>query len=64
MIIVRFGYMGGNEYGIGGECADTNDFYAFLSWGWPVGIMIFTGITLTAFGVACLFRVISNKRSA
>ena len=49
--------------GIGGEWPDTNDFYAFLSWGWPVGIMIFTGITLTAFGVACLFRVISNKRS-
>ena len=49
--------------GIGGEWPDTNDFYAFLSWGWPVGIMIFMGITLTAFGVACLFRVISNKRS-
>ena len=49
--------------GIGGEWPDTNDFYAFLSWGWPVGIMIFAGITLTAFGVACLFRAISNKRS-
>ena len=49
--------------GIGGEWPDTNDFYAFLSWGWPVGILIFAGITLTAFGVACLFRVISNKRS-
>ena len=49
--------------GIGGEWPDTNDFYAFLSWGWPVGILIFMGITLTAFGVACLFRVISNKRS-
>ena len=49
--------------GIGGKWPDTNDFYAFLSWGWPVGIMIFAGITLTAFGVACLFRGISNKRS-
>ena len=49
--------------GIGGEWPDTNDFYAFLSWGWPVGILIFMGITLTAFGVASLFRVISNKRS-
>ena len=47
--------------GIGGEWPDTNDFYAFLSWGWPVGIMIFAGITLTAFGVACIFRVINNK---
>ena len=49
--------------GIGGPWPYTNDFYAFLSWGWPVGIGIFAAITLTAFGVACLFRVISNKRA-
>lgn len=49
--------------GIGGPWPDTNDFYAFLSWGWPVGIGIFAGITITAFAVACLFRVISNRCS-
>ena len=49
--------------GMGGQWPDTNDFYAFLSWGWPVGIVIFAAITLTAFGVACVFRAISNKRS-
>ena len=49
--------------GIGGEWPDTNDFYAFLSWGWPVGIMIFAVITLTSFGAACIFRVISNKKN-
>ena len=49
--------------GMGGEWPDTNDFYAFLSWGWPVGIAIFACITLAAFGVACLFRWISNKRA-
>ena len=49
--------------GIGGPWPDTNDFYAFLSWGWPVGIGIFAGITLSAFAVACLFRVISNRCS-
>ncbi len=48
--------------GIGGPWPDTNDFYGFLNWGWPVGIAIFTGIPLTAFAVACLFRLISNKR--
>ena len=48
--------------GIGGPWPDTNDFYAFLSWGWPVGIAIFTGIPLTAFAVACIFRAVSNKR--
>ena len=49
--------------GIGGKWPDTNDFYAFLNWGWSVGIMIFAGITLSAFAAACLFRAISNKRS-
>ena len=49
--------------GMGGEWPDTNDFYAFLSWGWPVGILIFASITLSAFGSACLFRFISNKSS-
>ena len=48
--------------GIGGAWPDTNDFYGFLNWGWPVGIAIFTVIPLTAFGVACIFRAISNKR--
>ena len=49
--------------GIGGPWPDTNDFYAFLSWGWPAGIAIFAVITLSAFAVACVFRAVSNKRS-
>ncbi len=50
--------------GIGGPWPDTNDFYAFLSWGWPMGIAIFAVITILAFAVACVFRAVSNKRSA
>lgn len=50
--------------GIGGPWPDTNDFYAFLSWGWPAGIAIFAVITLLAFAAACIFRAVSNKRSA
>ncbi len=49
--------------GIGGPWPNTNDFYAFLSWGWPAGIGIFAGITLTSFAVACLFRTVSNRRA-
>lgn len=49
--------------GIGGPWPYTNDFYAFLSWGWPVGIGIFAVITLMAFAVACIFMAVSNKRS-
>jgi len=48
--------------GMGGPWPYTNDFYAFLSWGWPVGIMIMAAITLLAFAVACFFRYVSNKR--
>lgn len=49
--------------GIGGPWPDTNDFYAFLSWGWPAGIAIFAVITLLAFAVACILRAVSNKRA-
>lgn len=49
--------------GIGGPWPNTNDFYAFLSWGWPVGIVILFAITLSSFAVACIFRAISNKRA-
>ena len=49
--------------GIGGPWPDTNNFYAFLSWGWPVGIAIFAVITLSAFAVACIFRAVSNRRT-
>lgn len=48
--------------GMGGPWPYTNDFYAFLSWGWPVGILIFASISMLAFGVSCIFRKISNKR--
>ncbi len=48
--------------GIGGPWPGTNDFYAFLSWGWPVGILIFAVITGSAFAVACIFRKINNGR--
>ena len=49
--------------GVGGPWPYTNDFYAFLSWGWPVGIAIFASITLLAFAAACVFRIVSNKTS-
>ena len=49
--------------GMGGPWPDSNDFYAFLSWGWGIGIVIFMSITLLAFGVACIFRSISNRRA-
>lgn len=50
--------------GIGDPWPDSNDFYGFLTWGWGVGIAIFFGVPLLSFGIACIFRLISNKRAA
>lgn len=47
--------------GVGGPWPDSNDFYGFLNWGYPVGMCIFAGITLVAFGISCLLRKISNS---
>ena len=50
--------------GVGGPWPDTNDFYGFLNWGYPVGICIFIGITLLAFSVSLIFRYLGNKLNA
>jgi hypothetical protein len=50
--------------GIGGPWPYTNDFYGFLNWGWGGGIAIFFGVPLLSFGIACIFRAVSNKRAA
>ena len=49
--------------GVGGPWPDSNDFYAFLSWGWQMGMMIFAAIVLLAFIIACIFRAINNSRA-
>lgn len=39
-----------------GKWPDTNDWYGFLNWGYPVGIVIFAAIVLMDFGMAVLLR--------
>ena len=46
--------------GIGGEYPNTNDFYLFLNWGWGVGMIIFAGIVVITFGIACLLRALNK----
>ncbi len=63
-LLYGFGYLGNLLInGIGGPWPDTNDFYGFVNWGYPVGILIFISITLIAFAVACIFRKINNRRA-
>jgi uncharacterized protein (DUF486 family) len=42
-----------------GEWPDTNDWYGFLNWGWPVGIAIFVFVILLNWGVAVLLRFLN-----
>lgn len=44
-----------------GEWPDTNDWYGYLNWGYPIGALIFLISTVATWLVACLLRWISNK---
>ena len=43
-----------------GEWPDTNDWYGFLNWGYPIGILIFAMVVLMDFGIAALLRFLNN----
>lgn len=47
-----------------GVWPDTNDWYGFLNWGYPVGFAIFGVIILMNWGIACLLRFVNNILSA
>ncbi|MCR4787569.1 MAG: hypothetical protein K5888_03190 [Lachnospiraceae bacterium] len=44
-----------------GQWPDTNDWYGFLNWGFPVGIGIFAFVVLLDFAMACLLRFINHR---
>ncbi|MBR6403459.1 MAG: hypothetical protein IKS48_08775 [Eubacterium sp.] len=39
-----------------GEWPDSNDWYGFLNWGYPVGFGIFVGIVIMNWLIACVLR--------
>ena len=43
-----------------GEWPNTNDWYGFMNWGAIPAALIFSGIVLTDWGVACLLRWINR----
>ena len=43
-----------------GEWPDTNDWYGFLNWGFPIGIVIFAVIVLMDFGMAALLKALNS----
>ena len=46
--------------GMGGRYPSNNDFYMFLRWGWGVAFLIFVGIILLSFGIACLLSTVNG----
>ena len=55
-------YMLNNLINGTGVYPNTNDWYGFLLWGWPVGIVIFIGIAGLAFGMGLLIRGLIKLR--
>ena len=43
-----------------GEWPDTNDWYGFLNWGYPIGFAIFAFIILMNWGMAVLLRLCNS----
>ena len=43
-----------------GEWPDTNDWYGFLNWGFPVGIAIFAFVVLMNFVIAVILRALNG----
>lgn len=54
-------YLGNNMINGIGEWPHTNDFYGFLNWGLPVGLLIFAFIMLAIWGIACALRAVRKK---
>ncbi len=44
-----------------GKWPDTNDWYGFLNWGFPVGICIFAAVVIINWIVAVILRGLYNK---
>jgi len=44
-----------------GEWPDTNDFYGFLNWGLPIGLVIFAVLMLATWGIACALRAVRRR---
>lgn len=43
-----------------GVWPDTNDWYGFLNWGWPVGLAIFLFVIVLDWAIACLLRFLND----
>ena len=45
-----------------GTWPDTNDWYGFLNWGYPIGMLIFAGICFLGWLLGKIIRVVQNRK--
>jgi len=45
-----------------GTWPETNDWYGFLNWGYPVGMLIFAGICFLGWALGRLIRAVQRRR--
>ena len=57
-------YLANNVINGRGEWPDTNDWYSFLAWGYPVGIVIFVIICLVTWLIGFAMRKAGSRRRA
>ena len=60
-LIYGIGYLANILLNGKGEYPNTNDWYGFLNWCYPVGIAIFAAIVLMDFAMAVLMRAVNNR---
>ncbi|MBR6476298.1 MAG: hypothetical protein IKS98_12755 [Lachnospiraceae bacterium] len=61
--VVLYGivYLINNIRGKADGATSNADFYGFLRWGYPIGILIFVVIVFIAVGIACFLRFLKKK---
>ena len=60
MLIYGTVYLANNLINGTGEWPDTNDWYGFLNWGLPAGLVIFSGLCLITWIAGALIRRVNN----
>lgn len=61
MLIYGTLYLANNLINGIGEWPDTNDWYGFLNWGLPIGLVIFAGLCLITWLAGALIRTVNNR---
>lgn len=61
MLLYGAAYVGNNLINGTGQQPHANDWYAFLTWGYPVGVLIFFAVLLATFLIGLAFRKANQK---